>query len=232
METEYELKLRNTVKEVQARSSIRTNKYDRGPLAIYLKRAEDAFEIIRMVQDIPPPAELAGNFHRFSNLSFSWRALEPFDKIAGEFHIVHIAEAVVRGPQPSAIDPATSEAGQLIEEFRIFETHPVGGTGTYSALRLTHNEVSPEIWYFDLRQGPSRLHISYSDYLDVMLRTKGLYDWQYLFAEPDKDNYGMSVSLPYLRDGLDFLAREFPEDDLSDLRDRLAERTRVTDGGA
>ncbi|OKI32681.1 hypothetical protein A6A29_19540 [Streptomyces sp. TSRI0281] len=229
METEYEIKLRDTVKEVQECDSIRTNKYDRGPLAIYLKRAEDAFEIIRQVQDIPPPAGLGENFHRYSNLSFSWRALEPFDKIAGEFHIIHIAEAVVRGPQRSPIHPATTETGRLIEEFRIFETHPVGGTGTYSALRLTHNEDSPEIWYFDIRQGPSRLHINYSDYLDVMLLTRGLYDWQYLFAKPDKDNYGMSVSLPYLRDGLAFLAREFAGDDLSDLLDRLAERTRVAD---
>ncbi|MEE1736950.1 hypothetical protein PUR49_10620 [Streptomyces sp. BE147] len=75
------------------------------------------------------------------------------------------------------------------------ETHPVGGTGTYTALRLTHGEDSPEIWYFDIRQGPSRLHMSYGDYLDVMLRTRGLYYWQYLFAEPDMPPGG-STSLP------------------------------------
>ncbi|WP_406495913.1 hypothetical protein OG936_18010 [Streptomyces sp. NBC_00846] len=232
METEFECRLRKTVEQVQACTSIHTENYDRGPVAIYMERAEDAFKIMRLVQDMPLPVELTRNFHRYSNLLFSWRALEPFDKIAGEFHIVHLAEAVVRGPQPSAFDPATSEIGRLVEEFRIFETHPVGGTGTYSALRFTHNQDSPEIWYFDIRQGPTRLHISYSDYLDVMLRTRGLYDWQYLFAEPDADNYGMCVSLPYLRDGLEFLAREFPDDDLSELRDRLAERTRVANQGS
>ncbi|MFD4766142.1 hypothetical protein [Streptomyces niveus] len=232
METEFESRLRKTVEQVQACSSIQTEKYDRGPVAIYMERAEDAFEIMRLVMDAPLSVGLTKNFHRYSNLFFSWRALAPFDKISGEFHIVHLAEAVVRGPQPSAFDPETSEVGKLIEEFRIFETHPVGGTGTYSALRFTHNQDSPEIWYFDIRQGPTRLHISYSDYLDVMLRTRGLYNWQYLFAEPDADNYGMRASLPYLRDGLEFLAREFPDDDLSDLRGRLEARIRVAGEGS
>lgn len=226
MGTDFEDRLFKAVKEVQASKSIRTQ-YDRGPVAIYMESAEDAFKIIRQVLDVPLSAELAANFHRFSNLFFSWRALAPFDQLAGEFHLWHLAEAVGRGPQPSSSHAVTSEAGRLAEEFRIFETHPVGGTGTYSALRFTHNQDSPEIWYVDLRQGPTRLHISYSDYLDVMLRTRGLYNWQYLFAEPDADNYGMRVSLPYLSEGLEFLTREFPDGDLSELLARLAERTRV-----
>ncbi|WP_173092757.1 hypothetical protein [Actinomadura verrucosospora] len=228
METDYERRLRETVEKIKARSSIRT-KYDRGPLAVYMERAEDAFEIIRKVEEIPLSAELTRNFHRYSSLLFSWRALDPFKAIAGEFRIMHIGEAVIRGIPRSMINPAApEEVRQLVEEFKIFETHPVGGTGTYSALRLTRNQDSPEIWYFDIRQGPTRLRIGYGDYLDVMLRTRGLYHWQYLFAEPDPDNYGMCASLPYLRDGLDFLAHEFPDDDLSDLRARLEERMRIT----
>ncbi|WP_326673980.1 hypothetical protein [Streptomyces sp. NBC_01257] len=226
METEYEIRLRETVDQVEACNSIQIEEYDRGPIAVYMEQAEDAFKIIRLVQDAALPNELTRNFHRFSRLLFSWRAASPFDKIAGEFHIVHIAEAIVRGPQSSSFDP-DSELGQLIGEFRVFETHPTGGTGTYSALRLTHNQDSPEIWYFDIRQGPTRLDISYSEYLDVMLHTKGLYNWQYLFATPDKENYGMRASLPNLHDGLEFLTRKFPDTDLTDLRDRWRERMRL-----
>ncbi|RKS05982.1 hypothetical protein DFP74_1601 [Nocardiopsis sp. Huas11] len=228
METDYERRLRETLEKFKSRSSIRTEKYDGGPLAVYMERAEDAFDIIQKVEEIPLSEELARNFHRHSRLLFAWRALGPFTAIAGEFHIMHICEAVIRGVPTSLINPAApEEVRQLVEGFKIFETHPVGGTGTYSALRLTRNRDSPEIWYFDIRQGPTRLHIGYGDYLDVMLRTMGLYDWQYLFAEPDPDNYGLRASLPYLRDGLDFLADEFPDDDLSDLRARLEERRRI-----
>ncbi|MFJ1590152.1 hypothetical protein ACIOD0_07875 [Kitasatospora albolonga] len=54
---------------------------------------------------------------------------------------------------------------------------------------------------------------------------KGLHDWQYLYAAPDPGNYGMRVSLPHLRDGLEFLSQEFPDDDLSKLYARLKDRT-------
>ncbi|MFI9627314.1 hypothetical protein [Streptomyces sp. NPDC052042] len=231
METDYERRLRTMVEQVQACGSIRTDAYDPGPLATHLKHAEDAFEIARTVEDRPLPAALTRNFHRHSDLLFAWRAREPFQALAGEFQLVHIGEALIQESEEGSASAEATEVERLVSEFRIFETHPIGGTGTYTALRLTENQESPELWYFDLRQDPTRLHLGYGDYLDVMLRTKGLYDWQYLFVEPDPNNYGMCVSLSYLRDGLDFLSREFPDDDLSDLRARLEERMRVVDKG-
>ncbi|ALC28664.1 hypothetical protein ABE83_17355 [Streptomyces sp. CFMR 7] len=136
---------------------------------------------------------------------------------------------MIRDPREEQVAKTDSEADRLVAELKIFETHPVGGTGTYTGLKLTADHGSPEIWYFDLRQGPTRLHISYGDYLDVTLLAKGLYDWQYLYAEPDPSNYGMRASVPYLRNGLDFLAQEFPDSDLSDLRIRLEERAAAVD---
>ncbi|MFJ5047949.1 hypothetical protein [Streptomyces sp. NPDC088719] len=229
METDYERRLRETVEQVQAQDSIRTERYEPGPLATYMERPEDALKIARIAEDGPLPTGLTRNFHRHSKLSFAWRSLEPFEAIAGEFHLIHIAEALIRGPREEQIAKTDSEVDQLVAELKIFETHPVGGTGTYSALRLIPDQNSPEIWYFDLRQGPTRLHISYGDYLDAMLRTKGLYDWQYLYAEPDPSNYGMRVSMPYLSDGLTLLAERFPNDDLSDLLIRLEDRERIMD---
>ncbi|MEU5283107.1 hypothetical protein AB0G97_03660 [Streptomyces sp. NPDC020755] len=229
METDYERRLREMIEQVQAQESIRTERYEPGPIATYMERPEDALKIARIVGDGPLPTGLTSNFHRHSMLSFAWRSLEPFEAIAGEIHLIHIAEALVRRPREEQVAKTDSEAGRLVAELKIFETHPVGGTGTYSALRLTASQNSPEVWYFDLRQGPTRLHISYGDYLDATLRTKGLYDWQYLYAEPDPSNYGMRVSVPYLRDGLGLLAQKFPDDDLSDLRTRLEERAAAVD---
>ncbi|MEV8333875.1 hypothetical protein [Streptomyces niveus] len=227
MKTEYERRVQETMERVQARASIRTERYDRGPLADYMKDPKDALDIARNAEKRPLPEGLTANFHRYAEFLFAWRFGEPFQEIAGEFHLVHIANALLGGTPPH---PAASpEAPQLVSEFKIFQTHPVGGTGTYSALRLTEDGQEPELWYFDIRQGPTRLHISYGDYLDTMLLTKGLYNWQYLFAEPDPNNYAMRVSIPRLRNGLDLLAREFPDDDQSDLRARLEERARAAD---
>ncbi|WP_328897857.1 hypothetical protein [Streptomyces sp. NBC_00236] len=227
METDYERRLREMVEQVQACESLRVDTYDRGPLADYMERAEDAFHIVRAVEKTPLPTALTSNFHRHSGLVFAWRALEPFQTIAGEFHLRHIGEALLLGAGKKPVAATASQEERLIHGFRIFETHPVGGTGTYTAMRLTPDQAPPELWYFDLRQGPTRLDLGYGDYLDTLLRTKGLYDWPYLFADPDPNNYGMSVSLPYLSEGLDLVAREFPDDDLSDLRGRLEERMSV-----
>lgn len=222
METDFESNLRKTIEQVQSCTTIQTEKYERGPIAIYMKTPEDAFKIMRTIKETPLPDGLKENFHRYSHLSFSWRAIEPFDKIAGEFHVMHIAEAFSRGPQPSPFDPK-SDLGRLFEELRVFETHPVAGTGTCSALRFTENSNSPEVWYCDLRQGATLLELSYGSYLDNMLLTRGLHDWQYLFAAPDPENHGMRASMPYVREGLNFLTQKFT-DDFSGLRDRMTER--------
>jgi hypothetical protein len=193
---------------------------------------EDLVHILEKAKSGPPPEELSSHFHRHSDLLFAWRAVAPFEDIAGEFRISHIGEVMIRGSRVEPVDPADSPTDRLVKQLKVFETHPVGGTGTYTALRLSPDQRSSEVWYFDLRQGPTRLHLTYGEYLDTMLRTKGLYDWQYLFADPDPDNYGMCVSLPYVRKGFGLLAREFPEVDLSDLVARLEERAQVVEGTA
>ncbi|MFD4370524.1 hypothetical protein [Streptomyces sp. NPDC058486] len=223
METDYERQLREMVEQVQACEALRVDTHDRGPLAAYMESVEDAFDIVRAVERTPLPLALTQNFHRHSGFVFAWRALEPCQAIAGEFHLRHFAEAVLLGAAKKPVSATASEEERLIHGLRIFETHPIGGTGTYTAMRLVPDQAPPELWYVDLRQGPTRLHLDYGEYLDTMLRAKGLYDWQYLFSDPDPDNYGLRVSLPYLSEGLDFLIREFPDDDLADLRARLEE---------
>ncbi|MFF3852933.1 hypothetical protein [Micromonospora sp. NPDC002575] len=229
MGTEYERRLHETIERTEAHESILTVASDRGGLADYLADAEAAIELITRVEEVSLPAALAQNFHRHSGLAFAWRAKRPYETIAGEFRLVHIAEALLAGVPTWLVGiAATEREKKLIEEFRVFDTQPTGGTGTCGALRLTEGPASPEIWYFDMTQGVVRLHISYSDYLDILLRTRGLYYWQYLFAEPSQAAEGMSVALPTLRSGIDFLAQAFPNEDLSDLRARLEERERAT----
>jgi hypothetical protein len=228
--TEFEGRIAEVLHQVKECESIHTKGFDLGPLALYMERAEDAFNIVKIVDSQPLPADLTKNFHRYSRVSVAWRARGPFHATAGEFALAHIGEVLIRGFKGEPAASTASSQERLVHEFRPFDSTPVGGTGTYSALRLTGAADSSELWYFDLRQGPTRLEINYGDYLEALLRTKGLYYWQYLYAQPDPKNYGMRVSLPYLRDGLAFLERAFPDDDLSDLRARLEERLHATSG--
>lgn len=179
-------------------------------------------EMIAGVEPVEPPAELTQNFHRHSGLTFAWRGLAPHETIAGEFSLCHIAEAFLNGPNAWLEDAARSEEEEeLVEQLRVFESQPFGGVGTMTALRLAGENVSPEIWYFDMTCGLMRLYLDYGEYLELLLRTKGLYYWQYLFTDPHQAELTLETVLPGLRSGLEFLVRVFPEDQLSDLFTRL-----------
>ncbi|WP_159030068.1 hypothetical protein [Kitasatospora albolonga] len=248
METAYARRVRETVEQVQGRGSIRVERHELGPLVTYMEHPEDALKIAQLAEGRPLPKDLSKNFHRHSRVIFSWRARERPESISGEFCLTHTAEAVAHGPQKrQSAEPASeprAEAEKLMAELRVFGTHPVGGTGTYSALRLTSNEDSEHPEHpGDFRGLDGDLVLrpqagAYSaphqlrEYLDVTLLAKGLHDWQYLYAAPYPGNYGMGASLPYLWDGLDFLAREFPDDDLSKPYARLEDRTETIGAGS
>lgn len=233
METDYERRLRQVVEEVQAHDSMRIDSSEQGVLGDYLGDAEHALELISRAEELPLPVELTRNFHRHSSLELAWRAVDPYETVGGEFCLVHIGNALLAGtPLWLTGMAASDQERQRLEQFRVFDTQPTGGTGTCAALRLTGSSESAEVWYFEMTQGSMMLDIRYGDYLDVLLRTRGLYYWQYLFAEPGSAEPGMSTVLPALRGGLDFLTEAFPGDDFSDLTARLETRERSTDNDA
>ncbi|GAA3734060.1 hypothetical protein GCM10022225_15490 [Plantactinospora mayteni] len=72
-----------------------------------------------------------------------------------------------------------------------------------------------------------RLDITYPEYLDAMLLTRGLIHWPYLYADPNDPGFGYAQA--DLRRDVDFLARTFPRDDFSDLRARADILARARD---
>ncbi|WP_103352417.1 hypothetical protein [Amycolatopsis sp. CA-128772] len=231
METDYERRLRETVAEVQSCDAIRVHRFEQGTLSEYLGDAAHAFELIGRVERNPLPADLAHNFHRRSDVELAWRAKEPDEAIAGEFSLVHVADALLAGPSARLAElSACIPDKRLLEELRPFDTQPTGGTGSCAALRLTGNATTAEIWYFTLTHGIMRLDLGYGEYLDLLLRVRGLHSWQYLFAELDPAELHLSAVFSELRSGLEFLARTFPGDDLENLMSRLNALERRANG--
>ncbi|WTW99897.1 hypothetical protein OG216_44005 [Streptomycetaceae bacterium NBC_01309] len=77
----------------------------------------------------------------------------------------------------------------------------------------------PEIW-FSVNTDATlvRLDITYPEYLEMLLLTRGLFGWQYLYADPRDPGFGHHR--PDMGPDLDFLERTFPRDDFSELRAR------------
>ncbi|RJO78426.1 hypothetical protein D5S18_05940 [Nocardia panacis] len=85
--------------------------------------------------------------------------------------------------------------------------------------------VSPlEIWFHDRSDGPVRLDLDYCGYLEALVRTKGCFGWQYLFADVSLADHEHHHSLDNMRRMLEVFPKLFPEHDYTDLAERLNQR--------
>ncbi|MFI6289616.1 hypothetical protein ACIBCM_33610 [Streptomyces sp. NPDC051018] len=75
-----------------------------------------------------------------------------------------------------------------------------------------------------------RLDLSYPEYLETLLLTRGLHGWQNLFADPHDPGFPEYFHLD-VGPRLDFIARAFPHDDFSALRARYEAFTRAREEG-
>jgi hypothetical protein len=222
METDFEIKIRETVDQLASTEPITIDKRRKGSISDYLTSAEDAFAIVRDALGINPSADLARDFHRHTEVAVAWQA--PFEgrTVAGEFRLVQFSDAIFNGPSEWPHSSAGGKEEQaLFEQLRVFESQPFGGGGTETAFRLVEDPQPAEIWYYHMSQGALLLDLSYGDYLDTLLRTRGFYYWEYLFADPGKSKPGLGSVRPDLRVHLDFLAATFPDEDFADLTARL-----------
>src|SRR4051812_35608419 len=114
---------------------------------------------------------------------------------------------------------------ELLRSLRIIDDQPAGGNGTLAAVRLVDEQLLPEVWFFDIRSGVHALDVDYCGYLDALIRTKGGYGWQYLYADIDLAKPEQRMIRERLKHLLAFLANTFPDVDYGALQERFAARS-------
>jgi hypothetical protein len=230
VETAYEQRLRETVEELKGSSALEVRELDERPLAEHLGDASSALAKIGEFAGLTLPPGLGANFHRHSELHVEWRAKEPDGKVGGEFRLLHIGVAIMGAPPDWPAEVARDDAERkLFQQFRFFDLQPSGGTGTLTGFRLAEDAEPTEVWFYDPYRGFLKLDVDYGGYLDALLVTRGIYYWQYLFADAQQGLPQLASIVRSLARGVDFLGRAFPGDDLSELRDRLAVRQRAAE---
>ncbi|TDC70836.1 hypothetical protein [Streptomyces hainanensis] len=263
--TDYEDRLVAMLADLRGNEAITVYDAEEGPLATWLAGPEHALEVIGKVADLALAPSMAGNFHRYGDLSCYWRATED-TTLGGETglnHLVnacvgwvphHVSEAdwpasergyrglvgnvsEVYGPEAEAgagaDDDDDDEEGGLIElVLHGFDGTARTGDGAIAGFRAEDGVVldasgHPEIWYSVNTSGTLvRLDLSYPEYLETLLLTRGLHGWQYLFADPHDPGFPEYFRLN-IGPHLDFIARAFPHDDFSALRARYEAFTRA-----
>ncbi|MFD5383877.1 hypothetical protein ACFWMG_02715 [Streptomyces sp. NPDC127074] len=202
-------------------------------------------ELGRPFDAMPPPHEydadwsgveydpdLAHLMPRFEEISASWTTRPPLPKFGGEFSVAHLAYVLSQQVGPWVNQEPTEFRRQFMASLRCIDSTPNSGSGRMSFLRM-RSHVSPlEIWYSDIADiggepyppGYVKLDLSYSQYLEALLLTKGMFGWQYLYAEMSLRGTSWSDVRNRLKVMVDVFPEIFPQYDYTELRERLEAR--------
>ena len=104
-----------------------------------------------------------------------------------------------------------------LRQTRVFDYYAHHGGPIHALLKVTARTVSDGVLVFNERDVfPTTL--DYDGYLAALHRTKGFVFWQYLYCEQVRPE---TYELDAIRRGLEFVEREFPSEDYSDLWRRV-----------
>ncbi|WP_405676601.1 hypothetical protein OG292_18280 [Streptomyces sp. NBC_01511] len=255
--TDFEGRLMAMLDELRSTEEITVDEAEEGSLATWITGPGHALEVIRKVAGVHLAPVMADSFHRYDGLRCYWRGTAdstiggefclnhlvnvcvdevpeglsdtewateewPTGRHGGYRYLCYTAE----------VDGPNEEEGML----HAFDQQFLTGTGGIAGFAVGDEKFAtvdgnpghPEIWYSVNTDGTLlRLDITYPEYLETLLLTRGLLGWQYLYADPRDPGFG--YCRPRLGPDLDFLERTFPHDDFSGLRARWDAHLRVRD---
>ncbi|WNE94943.1 hypothetical protein PS467_06065 [Streptomyces luomodiensis] len=151
-------------------------------------------------------------------------------EISGEFFLRPFHD-ILSQPDGPARGADTEFQRQFLSELRVMDQTPRSGAGMLTYIRLKPGLGPLEVWYSDVADigaspyppGFIKMDITYREYLDAILLTKGTYGWQYLYTDISLAR-GFGEIRGYLEGMLELFPEIFPDHDYSPLVERLEAR--------
>ncbi|MFH8693300.1 hypothetical protein [Streptomyces chartreusis] len=188
---------------------------------------DSAFDDLADWEGVELDESIRHAYVRFSQLGSQWRTVDPHRDLAGEFRISPLPLAVHEDPPEFPSSLYSDEQREIASGFRVIDSSPFTGTGSFVAMRLQAGVANPEIWFSDHRTNSLwKLDLDYVEYMESLRLTKGVFDWQHLFTEAPLHEEEFEGTARELQAMLEILPRVFPEHDYASLHARLAERLR------
>ncbi|MFE4366801.1 hypothetical protein ACFRMN_00840 [Streptomyces sp. NPDC056835] len=168
---------------------------------------------------------------RFYELGAAWGAVEALPDISGEFNLINFHDAL-QASDPGTARGKTDFHREFLSQLCPIDRTPRSGAGSQTYIRMQAGVDELELWYSavaDIGQPPYppgfiQLDIDYCEYLRMLLLTKGVHGWQYLFADISLDRRDFSDSANNLTNMLRVFPDVFPGRDYSSIRARLEDR--------
>ena len=112
----------------------------------------------------------------------------------------------------------------MVKTFRVIDSHPDAGDNKWGVISLVEGVSPPNeppVYFVD-RGRAFNMNMFYGDYIDALLETYAIYNWQYLYCDVDlSKNSEFSHVYNSLDKGIQGLEETFPEQDFSKLRSLL-----------
>lgn len=219
-----EQRLVRLLEELAAHPDIQVDSSDQGDIEEDAEDVALALADVERVFGIELPQQLTACAFR-GDYAARWRVPDDPASLMGEFALTELALAFTYGSPELAWDGSSAADRALYEQLRVIDELAQAGEGMLAAIRVEDGKPVSEIWFHNPRHGSVRLDLDYCGYLRNLSRTRGVYGWQYLFAEVSLGDDELSSFRP----GLERMVRVFPElfpgGDYADLASRLVQRS-------
>ncbi|MGA5822910.1 hypothetical protein ACPC54_34245 [Kitasatospora sp. NPDC094028] len=183
------------------------------------------FSTLEKVFGIALDPGLKDHHVRYWELGVHWGEAGASVGAGGEFVLHEPVDALMSGP-PDAGSVRDDEQVALFKELRVIDHLPDSGAIAFAAVRLVGGTIAPRTWFYRFPHGAFELELDYPGYLEALLLTRGLYGWQFLYADVRLADPAYAPLVDLIRTGLDFLAEALPDPRYAELEARLAERSR------
>lgn len=176
-------------------------------------------------------ADMLGDSLRFE-VAAHWESREPLPPFAGEYRLASPMEILSQGRMPSTDLLDTDFQRVFAAQLRYFDNAYESSRGFMTFLRMDPGSSPLEVWFSDLTgtgaapypAGYLKLDLTFTEYVETLLLTKGLHGWQYLFADVSFTDPALEHLTAGLRNGLNAFREVFPGHDYAPLISRLEAR--------
>ncbi|MEV0648224.1 hypothetical protein AB0I28_23460 [Phytomonospora sp. NPDC050363] len=154
-----------------------------------------------------------------------WRSAD--QRLGGEFRIPDVRACLDGGPFLHDDPMLPDGQAETMASMRIIEATE---SGRLTGLRH-ETENRPELWFYDTNHHRlDSLELDYSTYMEMLLLTRGVSGWQYLFADIDLSAPEFNGVVGWLDRALVLLPPRFPDERWPELERRLDARAGTSHG--
>lgn len=153
-------------------------------------------------------------------LKLNWNInFEDYFETGGEIYIKDLTRIFLNPLTTFDKDNVPPHEAKLLKQgYRFFDFR--SASGDMAAVKVNDGQVEPNVYWVPAAEEPIKLSISYPEYMEHILKTRGLHFWEYLFSDLSFDEVDFNLE-EELNERLPYLTILFPDEDFSEYFERF-----------